>query len=137
MRSLIASLLLFAVPALGQSFDVMLYRDAPNPDGAPTNWIAKIQAPLATNRPAPWIRITALQLATHQSNALPAFNAWVASRESAETTVKSSRAKLIIDTIADIDLALANWDTLTNAQQKAVLRRVVVIIRAMLKEELK
>ena len=44
------------------------------------------------------------------------------------------RAILIRDTISDFRTALANWDTLTAAQQKAVLKRCVQVLVAMLKE---
>ena len=50
------------------------------------------------------------------------------------TKAKIDRAILIRDTIADFKAALANWDTLTAAQQKAVLKRCVQVLTAMLKE---
>ena len=50
------------------------------------------------------------------------------------TKAKIDRSILIRDTIADFKAALANWDTLTAAQQKAVLKRCVQVLTAMLKE---
>ena len=50
------------------------------------------------------------------------------------TKAKVDRSILIRDTIADFQAALANWDTLTAAQQKAVLKRCVQVLTAMLKE---
>ena len=44
------------------------------------------------------------------------------------------RAKLLNDTIADLDMALSNWDALTAAQQKAVLKRLTQVIRILLVE---
>jgi len=42
------------------------------------------------------------------------------------------RAQLLSDTINDLDLALANWDALSAAQQKAVLKRLTQVIRILL-----
>jgi len=44
------------------------------------------------------------------------------------------RAQLLNDTVADLDTALANWDALTAAQQKAVLKRLTQVIRILLVE---
>ena len=44
------------------------------------------------------------------------------------------RAQLLSDTINDLDLALANWDALAAAQQKAVLKRLTQVIRILLVE---
>lgn len=132
--------LAFGISANAGTNDVLLYQHAPNPDGVPTNWPAKVQ-PLPEGTPpalrANWLRLSDAELAALKAAARPAFEAWLASRDAAQATVKTNRAQLIVDTISDIELALANWDTLTAAQQKAVLRRVVVIVRAMLKDELR
>lgn len=121
------------------SWNVLLYANASNPLSIPGTWPAQV-IPVPDGAPAPsapWQRMTQAQYDAHLASAKPAFDAWAASRDAAEVTVKTTRAQVIADTISDIDLALANWDTLTNAQQKAVLRRVVVIIRAMLRDELR
>lgn len=44
------------------------------------------------------------------------------------------RAHLLNDTISDLDTALANWDALSAAQQKAVLKRLTQVIRILLVE---
>lgn len=46
-----------------------------------------------------------------------------------------ARLRLRADTIADAEQALANWSSLTAAQQKAVLKRVVEFILLVLKDE--
>lgn len=132
---------MLAVSGARGNWDILLYQHAPNPDGKPTNWVARQEYPLATNRPAPWIRMTQAQVDAHKAAAKATFDAWLAAREAAEATAaettKRTREQLIADTIGDLDTALANWDTLTNAQQKAVLRRLVVIVRAILKEDMR
>jgi hypothetical protein len=50
---------------------------------------------------------------------------------------KADRTQLMADTIADGELALKNWDSLTAAKQKDVLKRCLQIILALLKSELK
>lgn len=44
------------------------------------------------------------------------------------------RQRLLLDTIADLDQALDNWDALSAAQQKAVLKRLVQVERIRLVE---
>jgi acyl-CoA reductase-like NAD-dependent aldehyde dehydrogenase len=57
--------------------------------------------------------------------------------EEIETETKAAaRDALISNAIADFNLALTNWDTLTTAQRTAVLRRCVQVLIAMLRNEL-
>ena len=63
-----------------------------------------------------------------------------AQREAARRDVEEAKARtredLIRDAKDDFQLALANWDTLNEAQQKLVLRRCVQVLMAILNEEL-
>lgn len=121
-----------------QHFDVLLYRDVPNPNNVPTNWPARVE--ISTDRPAPWIKVTREQLEVYRETHRAAYENWEATREqakrAAETTERTRREQLIAQAIADFDLALENWAGLSAAQQKAVLQRCVQILRAMLREEL-
>jgi len=47
----------------------------------------------------------------------------------------ATRIALITDTINDLQAALSNWDTLTAAQQKAVLKRLTQVVVILLKED--
>lgn len=57
--------------------------------------------------------------------------------ELAEDARIATRDTLIAESIADFQLALTNWNTLTAAQQKAVLKRCVQVLVAVIKNELK
>jgi hypothetical protein len=51
-------------------------------------------------------------------------------------TKTANRDALIANAISDFNLALTNWGTITTAQQKAVLKRCVQVLIAMLRNEL-
>jgi hypothetical protein len=124
---------------LGQTYDVLLYKDTPNPDGIPGNWPARVE--ISTGRPAPWFQVTKAQLETYKANNDAAYAQWEAQREAdklaAETTERTRRETLIATAISDFNSALNNWVGLSAAQQKAVLQRCVQVLIALLKDELK
>jgi hypothetical protein len=130
---------LTCLTCLGQTYDVLLYKDTPNPDGIPGDWPARVE--LSTGRTAPWFQVTKAQLDTYKANNAAAYEQWAAQREAdklaTETTERTRRETLIAQAKSDFQTVLNNWDTLTAAQQKAVLQRCVQILFAILKDELK
>jgi hypothetical protein len=131
--------LMSAACCIGQTYDVLLYKDTPNPDGIPGNWPARVE--ISTGRPSPWFQVTKAQLETYKANNAAAYEQWEAQREAdklaAETAERTRRETLIAQAISDFQMALDNWANLTAAQQKAVLQRCVQVLIALLKDELK
>ena len=115
---------------------ILLWKDVTNPDSIPGEWPAVVMPGISTAPDArPWIFETDAQLLARKQTYQSAYDSWLSSKATSEKSASDARIQEISDTIADFDLALTNWATLSAAQQKAVLRRCVVVLKYMLKEQ--
>lgn len=64
----------------------------------------------------------------------PAMDSRHAGLQSAEMSLREARRIEIKDTLHDLRKAIGNWDALTSAQQKDVLKRVVSIVLVLVGE---
>ena len=136
MKKLILVMLMAASAALADNYAVVFYRGDTN--GIPDGWpklvrpLGKAEGPLAEGEELK----TFDELADIRKTLQPIMDA----RDAAETTSKvaavRTREQMLTDARKTLVQALANWDALTAAQQKAVLKYITQLTVLLIDEKL-
>ena len=129
-------MLMAASAAFADNYAVSFYRGDTN--GIPDGW-PKLLRPLG-KEVGPLLEGEELktgdELIDIKKTLQPLMDARDAAEVAAKTAVIKTREQLLYDSRKDLIQALANWDTLTAAQQKAVLKRLVQLTAILIDEKL-